>query len=59
MSAETVTREHFEASMRELKALIIETIAKLPAPRDTITTAEIMAELGLKTRFGMGKWCAR
>jgi hypothetical protein len=59
MSADdTVTREHFDRTVTELKALIA-SLAAQPAPKEDITTAQIMAELRMTTQRGLMKWAKR
>jgi hypothetical protein len=58
MSADVVTRAHFDATVGELKALIV-SLARTPAAQEheRITTEALMRELGYTSRFSLAKWC--
>jgi hypothetical protein len=58
MSADVVTRAHFDAAVGELKALIV-SLARRPAAQEheRISAAALMHELGYTSRFSLAKWC--
>lgn len=54
-TAEHVTREHFDSTVRELKALIA-SLAAQPEQSLTLTTAEVCDITGHRNYFGLHAW---
>jgi hypothetical protein len=54
-----VTREHFDNTVTELKALILQTARPAAPAKPYLTTKEVMLETGHDTKRGLYKWSVR